>query len=39
MPRISKATGGMLPGMADLSFSELQELDDLEYVERMKHFK
>jgi hypothetical protein len=36
---VSSATGGMMPGMESLSFSELQELDDLEYVERMKHFK
>ena len=39
LPRISKATGGLMPGMGGLSFSELQELDDLEYIERMKHFK
>ena len=39
LPRVSKATGGLMPGMGGLSFSELQELDDLEYIERMKHFK
>jgi hypothetical protein len=38
-PRISSATGGPMPGFENMSFSELQELDDLEYVERMKHFK
>jgi hypothetical protein len=38
-PRISSATGGPMPGFEDMKFSELQELDDLEYVERMKHFK
>jgi hypothetical protein len=38
-PRISSATGGPMPGFASLKFSELEELDDLEYVERMKHFK
>lgn len=35
-PRISKASGGMRPGMENLTFSQLQELDDLEYVARMK---
>jgi hypothetical protein len=39
LPRISKATGGPMPGMGGLSYSELQELDDVEYLERMKHFK
>ena len=34
--RVSKATGGMRPGMESLTFSELEELDDLEYVERLK---
>ena len=38
-PRISSATGGPMPGFGFLKFSELEELDDLEYVERMKHFK
>ena len=32
---VSRATGGFRPGM-DLPFREWQELDDLEYVERMK---
>jgi hypothetical protein len=39
LPRVSKATGGLLPGVDLTSFSALQEIDDLEYVERMKHFK
>lgn len=39
LPRVSKATGGPMPGIDLTSFSALQELDDLEYVERMKHFK
>jgi hypothetical protein len=39
LPRISTATGGPMPGFEHLRFSEIQELDDLEYVERMKHFK
>jgi hypothetical protein len=39
LPPISTATGGLMPGI-DLSDSAaLQEMDDLEYVERMKHFK
>jgi len=37
--RVSKATGGPMPGIDITRFSALEELDDLEYVERMKHFK
>jgi hypothetical protein len=33
-PRISKATGGPLPGIDLTNTSELQELDDLHYLER-----
>ncbi len=36
---VSKATGGPMPGIDITKFSALEELDDLEYVERMKHFK
>ena len=36
---VSTATGGFKPGFAQLTFSEIQELDDLEYIERMKNFK
>jgi hypothetical protein len=39
MPRVSKATGGLLPGVDLTSYSAIQEMDDLEYVERMKHLK
>jgi hypothetical protein len=39
MPRVSTATGGPMPGIDLTDFSALQETDDLEYVERMKHFK
>jgi hypothetical protein len=39
LPRVSKATGGPMPGVDFTSFSALHELDDLEYVERMKNFK
>jgi hypothetical protein len=35
---VSKATGGAMPGIDITDGSALQELDDLEYVERMKHF-
>jgi hypothetical protein len=36
---VSKATGGLLPGVDLRRFSDYQEVEDLEYVERMKHFK
>jgi hypothetical protein len=39
MPRVSTATGGPMPGVDLSDFSALQEMDDLEYVERMKHVK
>jgi hypothetical protein len=39
MPRVSTAAGGPMPGFDLTDFSALQEMDDLEYVERMKHFK
>ena len=39
LPRISKATGGPMPGTDFTKFSTFEEMDDLEYVERMKHFK
>ena len=39
LPRVSKATGGPMPGVDITRFSALEELDDLEYVERMKRFK
>jgi hypothetical protein len=38
LPRISKASGGPLPGIDMADLSALQETDDLEYVERMKNF-
>ena len=38
-PPVSTATGGPMPGIDLNDFSSLQEMDDLEYVERMKHFK
>lgn len=36
---VSKATGGTLPGIDISNSAALQEMDDLAYVERMKHFK
>ncbi len=39
MPRVSKATGGLLPGIDLTRFSDYQEMEDLEYVARMKTFK
>jgi hypothetical protein len=37
--RVSTATGGPMPGVDLTDSSALQETDDLEYVERMEHFK
>jgi len=39
VPPISKATGGPMPGIDMTNTAALQEMDDLEYVERMKRFK
>jgi hypothetical protein len=39
MPPVSKATGGPMPGIDLTDLSALQEMDDLEYVERMKRSK
>jgi hypothetical protein len=36
---VSKATGGPMPGIDISNSAAVQEMDDLEYVERMKHFK
>ena len=36
---VSKATGGLLPGVDLTRFSDYQEMEDLDYVERMKQFK
>jgi len=32
---VSSATGGFRPGMENMTFSQLEELDDLEYIERL----
>jgi hypothetical protein len=39
LPPVSTATGGPMPGVDLTDFSALQEMDDLDYVKRMKHFK
>lgn len=39
LPPVSDAKGGPMPGIDITDGSALQEMDDLEYVERMKHLK
>ncbi|MGA2892891.1 MAG: hypothetical protein ABSE22_08470 [Xanthobacteraceae bacterium] len=39
LPRYSDAVGGPLPGIDISNSAALQEMEDLEYVERMKHYK
>jgi hypothetical protein len=39
LPPISRATGGPMPGIDITNMTALQDMDDLEYVERMKRFK
>jgi hypothetical protein len=36
MPRVSKALGGLLPGIDLTDPSTLQEADDLDYIRRMQ---
>jgi Ribbon-helix-helix protein, copG family len=36
LPPVSTATGGLLPGIDLNSSAALQEMDDLEYVKRMR---
>jgi hypothetical protein len=36
---VSKATGGLRPGVDLTRFSDYQATEDLEYVERMKRFE
>jgi hypothetical protein len=38
MPPVSKAVGGPMPGIDITDFSAIQEMEDLEYMERMKKF-
>jgi len=39
LPRVCTATGGTFPGIDISNSAALQEMEDLEYVERMKHYK
>jgi len=39
MPRISKATGGLMPGIDLNNSAALQEMDDLDTIRRLKRFK
>ena len=39
LPRISQSTGGPMPGIDLQDLSALQEMDDLDYVERMTRLK
>lgn len=34
---VSKATGGVMPGVDISNSAALQEMDDLEYIERLKN--
>jgi hypothetical protein len=36
LPPVGKETGGLLPGVDLTKFSTYQEMEDLEYVERMR---
>jgi hypothetical protein len=37
LPRVSKATGGLMPGIDPNKLATIaQEMDDLEYIERLK---
>jgi hypothetical protein len=36
---LSTATGGPFPGIDISNSAALQEMEDLDYAERMKHFK
>jgi len=36
---VSKATGGTLPGIDIKNSAAIQEIEDMEYVERMKTFR
>jgi len=39
LPRISKATGGPMPGIELTDLSMLQEIDDLDYIRRIRDLK
>lgn len=37
LPRVSKAKGGLLPGIDITRFSDIQAMDDLESAQRLKN--
>ena len=37
MPRVSKATGGLLPGIDLTKYSDTQHMDDLRHAARLKN--
>ena len=39
LPRVSTATGGLLPGIDISNSAAIQEMEDIEYIERMKTFR
>jgi len=39
LPPVSKATGGLVPGTDLTDLAGLQEMDDLDYLQRMKALK
>jgi hypothetical protein len=39
LPPVSTASGGPMPGVNLTDFSALQDVEDVEYVERMREFK
>jgi len=39
LPPVSKATGGLMPGIDLTRFSAIQEMDAIEYAQRMKRFR
>lgn len=39
LPLVSTATGGPMPGFENITLSKIDEMDDLEYIERMKRFR
>ena len=37
LPRVSEATGGLMPGLKpERLFQQIQEIEDLEYIEKLK---
>ena len=39
LPRISKATGGAMPGIDFTDSATLREIEDLDYIGRIKNFR